>query len=1248
MNSVSNTNKKHIFSGNIFDDYAQISAQINGISEMTNNAFSNFTVLNNKNDSWFLLLLELWSIELKNLNSSRPKDSNSETRHQNYNNKSTFSYSNLQKLWILYSKSENLLPNGSRVSNILWRMCWEDLKKSKQNSLKLKTSAFANSIQKDLFLNNSNSSRKKAKNNTQNLTTTPNEKLYQTNQLPFTNPLTSNLSTFKPNQSFNWPHKEPVVSFDEGKASEQFHQILKLLESDEKYITTQTNSKTITNNLDNSLSLSHNNTNNINQLYKSINSSLLHPGATSANENFSVSNELSFSQKPSKTRNSKTVGNTQKFSGVFSNNNDSSTSLLSTNFNNSMMIDETNVISRSDSRSSTSNTNHSRKNIINESTNNKSMITNNNSNSSLQLLIKDLPILLMPSEGANNVSDKRKESNSNIAYIMGNINDKIEYIPFHPDNHKKQYQPDNKKTKPTSVDHNHNSSWDDNSLNFGDASYYLPGNAMMFSDHNFIRGSRSYNRSSILEALELANNAQNQSNQESNSFCSDNSSGSEKNLNENNMYNTDNIPQTDEVNRSNQSSITALTAALQLEGMLDSEEIPNAFYVDPTIAAAMSGSYFDDSGFTKFLRIQTDDQGGIANASNHANRASSNIADVFNTDFIKTNVWFNDHENNQRGSTDGFTQSNSATIENQPKNSPGLSYAKRDNYNNSRISNTGNGMSNNSYKSNNVSTFKTKATSSINDQSNSLVENTNNYHGQKPNANVFPNDDALDVYMPQFRQQYRSEDQFYADFGYSGISSTLLPISPTFQLDSRGDGMLLGTNNYSNPTAGNNTISNSAFDIIMSMNSQRNNNSNTDVSNNINNDLRSMIHLSSKNDNNESTPFYNQKQDEKTNNDLFKGLMTSTSLSVGENQESQGSYNDTSSQYTDDTSVRQFSTKSDSRIESSASYAEHRSSPGLVPRPSSKNSFLEYSTMNKTNDKSVYNNTCGSGTELNHGFNHGAEINNPNSGNDNNSKMLTLTQFNSIPNNGIRNDDYSYKPSSFLSPPNPKIQIRKDTNLSTSGGGGFESKNEDDSDNGPPNYKTLCSNCSAWKTPLWRRDPEGKPLCNACGLFFKLHGVTRPLSLKTNVIKKRNRGSVPGSVNSSSIPKKQKQISGGTKEPPQKSPHMVGIGPTKLVVSGDNNASGTVTENKPSENKSDNNLDIKTNTKNNPDFSKNPYNEPFFSGANSNISADATKNEGSSSSTNYGKLSNAGSLFPVSGLKSIFMNIKNFNEDPNT
>ncbi|ATZ53707.1 BcareA [Botrytis cinerea B05.10] len=68
------------------------------------------------------------------------------------------------------------------------------------------------------------------------------------------------------------------------------------------------------------------------------------------------------------------------------------------------------------------------------------------------------------------------------------------------------------------------------------------------------------------------------------------------------------------------------------------------------------------------------------------------------------------------------------------------------------------------------------------------------------------------------------------------------------------------------------------------------------------------------------------------------------------------------------------------------------------------------------------------------------------------------------------------------------------TNLAAAGQG----------DNGVP---TTCTNCFTQTTPLWRRNPEGHPLCNACGLFLKLHGVVRPLSLKTDVIKKRNRGS---------------------------------------------------------------------------------------------------------------------------------------------
>jgi GATA-binding protein len=50
-----------------------------------------------------------------------------------------------------------------------------------------------------------------------------------------------------------------------------------------------------------------------------------------------------------------------------------------------------------------------------------------------------------------------------------------------------------------------------------------------------------------------------------------------------------------------------------------------------------------------------------------------------------------------------------------------------------------------------------------------------------------------------------------------------------------------------------------------------------------------------------------------------------------------------------------------------------------------------------------------------------------------------------------------------------------------------------------------CRNCGTHTTPLWRRDEHGAVLCNACGLFLKLHNRPRPISLKTDVIKSRNR-----------------------------------------------------------------------------------------------------------------------------------------------
>ena len=65
-------------------------------------------------------------------------------------------------------------------------------------------------------------------------------------------------------------------------------------------------------------------------------------------------------------------------------------------------------------------------------------------------------------------------------------------------------------------------------------------------------------------------------------------------------------------------------------------------------------------------------------------------------------------------------------------------------------------------------------------------------------------------------------------------------------------------------------------------------------------------------------------------------------------------------------------------------------------------------------------------------------------------------------------------------------------------------------DREPGNLQPVCQNCTTSTTPLWRRDEVGSVLCNACGLFLKLHGTPRPISLKTDVIKSRNREKTAG------------------------------------------------------------------------------------------------------------------------------------------
>lgn len=47
---------------------------------------------------------------------------------------------------------------------------------------------------------------------------------------------------------------------------------------------------------------------------------------------------------------------------------------------------------------------------------------------------------------------------------------------------------------------------------------------------------------------------------------------------------------------------------------------------------------------------------------------------------------------------------------------------------------------------------------------------------------------------------------------------------------------------------------------------------------------------------------------------------------------------------------------------------------------------------------------------------------------------------------------------------------------------------------------TSCANCKTTTTTLWRRNQGGEPVCNACGLYFKLHNVSKVccMRIRTN------------------------------------------------------------------------------------------------------------------------------------------------------
>ncbi|KAI9342299.1 hypothetical protein BDR26DRAFT_859554 [Obelidium mucronatum] len=50
-----------------------------------------------------------------------------------------------------------------------------------------------------------------------------------------------------------------------------------------------------------------------------------------------------------------------------------------------------------------------------------------------------------------------------------------------------------------------------------------------------------------------------------------------------------------------------------------------------------------------------------------------------------------------------------------------------------------------------------------------------------------------------------------------------------------------------------------------------------------------------------------------------------------------------------------------------------------------------------------------------------------------------------------------------------------------------------------------CFNCATTNTPMWRRDLQGRSVCNACGVYFRVNGVNRVVKHGGTAVKRRVR-----------------------------------------------------------------------------------------------------------------------------------------------
>ncbi|CAI4221131.1 unnamed protein product [Auanema sp. JU1783] len=117
-------------------------------------------------------------------------------------------------------------------------------------------------------------------------------------------------------------------------------------------------------------------------------------------------------------------------------------------------------------------------------------------------------------------------------------------------------------------------------------------------------------------------------------------------------------------------------------------------------------------------------------------------------------------------------------------------------------------------------------------------------------------------------------------------------------------------------------------------------------------------------------------------------------------------------------------------------------------------------------------------------------------------QSLQQTTPTSTPNATQPQQQQSASPQESVTPSNIKQEQPDPQSIMEQLQQQFKEKYEEEDNNASV---SRCSNCMTTKTTAWRRDLTGKLVCNACGLYYRLHRTHRPVHMRKDFIQQRFR-----------------------------------------------------------------------------------------------------------------------------------------------